>query len=128
MSRHYYTWEENEAYKEGRKDEERHRRSFDHDKYSDNPDDLAYFQGRRDEETRQRIEEEERMMREEQERLEQEREYERKRQEELEYQEYLASQEEPLDEPPPEYFISKSSEEELWNQILNDERDEYENR
>ena len=62
MSRYYDTDEERDANKEGHVDQQRHRTSYDHDKYSDNPEDIAYWQGRNDEERKMRIEEEERQM------------------------------------------------------------------
>jgi hypothetical protein len=62
MRRIYETDEEQEANKQGHKDAQNNRRNYDHDKYSDEPEDIAYWQGRKDEETKLRIEEEERQM------------------------------------------------------------------
>ena len=62
MSRYYETDEEQEANKKGHSDAQHNRRDYDHDKYSDEPEDLAYWQGRKDEEAKMRIEEEERQM------------------------------------------------------------------
>jgi hypothetical protein len=62
MSRRYFSYEEEEADKQGHNDVQHHRKDFDHDKYSDNLEDIAYWQGRQDEERKMRIEEEERQM------------------------------------------------------------------
>jgi hypothetical protein len=62
MSRYYDTDEEQEADKLGHKDAQRNRKDYDHDKYSDEPNDVAYWQGRKDEERKIQIEEEERQM------------------------------------------------------------------
>ena len=62
MSRYYETDEELEANKEGHRDVQHNRRNYEHDRYSDEPEDIAYWQGRHDEERKQRIEEEERQM------------------------------------------------------------------
>lgn len=49
MSRTYFTWQEEEANKAGHSDERRNQADYDHDKYSDNPEDIAYWEGRNDE-------------------------------------------------------------------------------
>lgn len=140
MSKHYFTWEENEAYKEGKRDEERHRHNYDYDRYSNNDVDRAYFDGRKEqhqEELRREEEQEElRMEEERQERLREER-----MQEEYEYEMYLQSCEEQrladiealellrqqvdqnlleLDEE----NLQPITEEELFMQIEEDERNE----
>lgn len=78
MSRYYETDEEQEANKLGHTDQQRGRRDYDHDKYSDEPSDVAYWQGRKDEEAKQRIEEEERQIEEDR----QQQEFERQKREE----------------------------------------------
>ena len=62
MSRYYETDEEYDADKKGHKDVQHNRRDYDHDKYSDEPEDIAYWNGIKDEERKQRIENEERQM------------------------------------------------------------------
>jgi len=123
MHRSYFTWEEEDANKQGHQDEQRHRTNYDHDKYSDKPEDIAYFEGRKDEERQERIREEERQMQEADEREQQRQMSEQREREEedfaemmelerLEYQEYLESQRSP------------TTEEELFNKIINDERED----
>ena len=84
---HYWSYEEQEAYKDGKRDEERHNSDYQHDKFAYDGPDRAYWDGRKDQEaeTRQREEEERERQEEEERELNQERE----RQEEREYQEYL---------------------------------------
>jgi hypothetical protein len=60
MYRRYYTHEEREAYKEGRRDESYDRYNYDYDRYSDNAEDRAYWQGREDEKREERMRWEER--------------------------------------------------------------------
>ena len=91
MHRSYFSYEESEAYKEGRRDEERHRHNFQHDRYSDEPADQAYFQGRKDEEKEERARQEEREREEYEQMVMEQREMERRREEE-EYNMYLQSQ------------------------------------
>jgi len=62
MSRFYDTQEEYDANKEGHNDQQRHRINYEHDRHSDDPEAIAYWQGRQDEERKMRIEEEERQM------------------------------------------------------------------
>jgi hypothetical protein len=159
MSRYYETDEEQEANKLGHKDAQHNRRDYDHDKYSDEPEDLAYWQGRKDEEAKIRIEEEERQIEEDERQIEedrQEREFERQMQEEAnqrEHEEYqLQKMEEDSDQQTVSDFDvmvsqdddSKShyhglpddtqsedderpiTEQELFNDILRDERNENE--
>ncbi len=94
MNRRYFSYEEEQSYKEGRRDQQTHNRHHGHDRYSDDPEELAYFQGRKDEEIEQRRREEERMLEEmrENERMELEmkREYERYLQEQEYYDELNA--------------------------------------
>jgi hypothetical protein len=49
MSRIYPTWQEEEANKAGHDDERRNIANYDHDKFSDNPEDIAYWEGRNEE-------------------------------------------------------------------------------
>jgi hypothetical protein len=68
MYRSYYSWEEDEANKQGHDDERRHRSDYEHDKYAYDGIDRAYWDGRDDEARAERQREEERMREEEQER------------------------------------------------------------
>jgi len=92
MSRSYFTYEENEAYREGRRDEERHRHNFGHDRHSDDAADQAYFQGRKDEEKEERAREEDREQQEAYEREVMRRREEERIREEEEYNQYLQAQ------------------------------------
>lgn len=60
MRRSYFSWEEDEAYKQGKQDESRHRSDFEHDKYAYDGKDRAYWDGREDEKKVERQREEER--------------------------------------------------------------------
>lgn len=73
MSRFYFSHDEEEAYKEGRRDEEHHRHNWEYDSWSHDNRDRAYFEGIEDEKRAERIREEEREMEEEQMRREEER-------------------------------------------------------
>ena len=82
MSRYYDTEEEQEANKQGHSDARNNRRDYDNHEYFNEPTDIAYTQGRKDEEAKMRIEEEDRLM--EEDRLQ--REFERQKQQEEEHQ------------------------------------------
>jgi hypothetical protein len=142
MSRSYFSWEESEAYKEGRNDEERHRTNYNYEKYSDEPKDRAYFDGRKDQEREdERREEETRELREQEEREERRREEQRMQEEQefdaqmtaqmeddYRYDEMMARQNEPdYPEPPSEM---PTTEEELFHDIqkneINDSLDKIE--
>lgn len=140
MGRHYFSHQEDEAYRDGRRDEEYGRRNYDHDRYSSNPVDQAYWEGRRDEERdEERRREEEREMEREMER-QQEREYERRMQEERDYEMMLQAQiedqmmaerayfeeypEPEIEDIPPEN-CSPYTEEQLFMDIQEDERNEF---
>ncbi len=128
--RTYWTSEENEAYKEGRIDESRHRTNYNHDRYSSDPDDEAYFQGRKDVEREECVRQEEEEMQcqwQEAEARKQEQEENNRR----EYEQYLeAMAEHQYDEMLIEQEIMNelsevpSTEEELFMQIQEDERKE----
>lgn len=138
MGRYFYTHEENEAYREGRIDEERHRHNYERDRYSNDPADEAYFLGRKDVEREERIREEEEEY--ERQRIEaQERRREEERRRDEEYETYLQMQmEEQMEaehayweeqaheqEIPPEIeYPEPITEEELFMQIQEDERSE----
>ncbi len=105
MSHHFYmSWRADEAHREGHDDERFHRGSgFEHDRFSDREEDIAYFQGRederreqerRDEERREeeRAEERARERRRQEQAEEARREEERQQAEEEEYQRYLEAQ------------------------------------
>jgi len=83
--RHYWSWEEEQCYEKGRKDEEYHRHNWEHDRWSEKPCDKAYYDGREDFAREERRREEERQM----ERMEEERQerlhYERQQEEEAYY-------------------------------------------
>jgi hypothetical protein len=119
MRRSYFSWEEDEAYKQGKKDESNHRGDYVHDKFAYDGEDRAYWDGREDEKRAERIREEERQMEEEQLRQEEER---QQRQERLRQEEerqrrlYEDSDEQIQDDERP------STEEDLFNQIQNDEQ------
>jgi len=156
MRRSYYTYEEQEAYNEGRHDESHNRRNYEHDRYSDEPADQAYFQGRKDEEREERVRQEEREQQEAYERMIMEQREEERRREEEEYNQYLQAQidqqmederaymemiaeqnsmpypefEPPIDElqpdemTPEELNATPISEEQLFMDIQEDERNE----
>jgi len=130
MSRHYFSYEEEQAYKEGRHDEERHRRDYSHDRYAFDGEDRAYWDGRKDEEHdehehREREEqermEEERMERQREERRREDEEYEMYLQSQIEQQENLQSRKE-QEMPKPDENCQPITEEELFMQIEKDER------
>jgi len=155
MSRHYISYEEDEAYREGKRDESHRRSDFTHNSFAFDGADRAYFDGREDQRHEEREEERRREEREEerQEEARQERrEYERmqERQREEEYEMYLHDQIQeqmeaerryfdslPIpddlqpDEMSPEEYAEANavpcSEEELFRQILEDERNEFDN-
>lgn len=112
MGRYFFTFEEQEAYKDGRRDAEYHRRNYDYDEYSWDDRDRAYFLGRKDyeNEERERREREEEIEqreqeareRERQERLRLEEEYERQMQEEQEYYNLAKQVYEGMFQPPTE--------------------------
>jgi hypothetical protein len=80
---HYFSYEEDEANKQGHNDERNHRSDYTHSKYAYDGEDRAYWDGRKDEQENERRREEEREEEERQEREEQER-YERQRRERAE--------------------------------------------
>lgn len=105
MNRSYHTFSEQEAYHNGRQDVSNHRRDYEHDRYSNDASDQAYWQGRVDEEREIRIRQEERereeyeemMMRQHEEERRREEEYnlylqEERRHDEEEYEKYLQAQ------------------------------------
>ena len=47
--RHYFSYEEDEANKQGHNDERNHRNDYEHDKYAYDGEDRAYWDGRKDE-------------------------------------------------------------------------------
>jgi hypothetical protein len=136
MARTFFTWEENEAYKEGRRDEERHRRNYEYDEYSDRDRDQAYFQGRRDEQREERVREEEREYERQREEAEIRRREEQRRQEEVEYNMMLEAQMEEQMEAERQYYEDQMvndydalneipiTEEELFHDIREDEINE----
>jgi len=82
--RHYWSYKEEQCYKDGRRDAEWHRTNYEHERYSECPCDKAYFEGKEDAERQMRYREEEQEM----ERQEEE------RQEMLYYAKMLAEQQE----------------------------------
>lgn len=82
MGRHFFSHEENEAYREGRNDRHNHRHNYERDRHSDDETDIAYFMGMTDEIEEEKRKEEERMLEEE-----------RETQERREYEKYLREQE-----------------------------------
>lgn len=144
MSRHYFSYEEDEAYREGKRDESHRSSDFGHNSFAFDGADRAYFDGREDQKREeQRAEErrEEERMEERHEELRQERrEYERQQelQREEEYAMHLHDQIQAQREAERKYFDSlpiqpdemspeefnavPCTEEELFRQILEDER------
>ena len=138
MKRYFYTHEESEAYREGRIDESSHRHNFERDRYSNKPEDEAYFLGRNDAEQAERENREqqewENRMREEAERH---REEQRRRDEE--YEIHLQQQMEEQMEAERAYYEAMANEyplssepepiteEELFMDIQEDERNQYDN-
>lgn len=88
MRRSYFSFEEQEAYNSGRRDASNHRLDYEHDRYSSEPTDQAYWQGRVDEAREDRIRQEERERQEYEEMIMMQRQDERRREEE-EYEMYL---------------------------------------
>ncbi len=82
--RHYWSYEEEQCYRDGKRDGEYGRTNYARERYSDCPCDGAYFEGKEDAEREERRREDER----EQERREE------ARQERLHYEKMLAEQEE----------------------------------
>jgi hypothetical protein len=151
MSRHYFSWEEDEANKLGHQDERNHRSDYTHSKYAYDGEDRAYWDGREDEAKEEKRreeerEEEERQEREEQERhqrrIEAQREQERQQEEDYQRQRYEddmrerdaeqrreeESWKELERECATEEYLNEvpSTEQELFNQILEDERSDQE--
>ena len=83
--RHYFSWEEDEANKQGHNDERNHHSDYEHDRYAYNGEDRAYWDGRDDEAKEMRRQRDEREEEERQEREDQER-YERRRHEQAEFE------------------------------------------
>lgn len=77
MYRSYYSWEEQEANKQGHQDESKHCLDYEHDKYAYDGVDRTYWDGREDEKKAERQREEQRQEEEEQERQERDREEQR---------------------------------------------------
>ena len=146
IMRHYFSYEEDEAYKEGKRDEERNRTDYYHDKYAYDGEDRAYWDGRKDEQEAERRREEEREDEERREREEERRNHERReraaeyerQQEEYERQRYEDDMREIELEKRREIDVERQfendcateeyineipiTEEELFNQIQEDER------
>ena len=76
--RHYFSYEEDEANKQGHQDEKNHRNDYEHDKYAYDGEDRAYWDGREEEAREERRREEEREDEERQEREEERRNHERR--------------------------------------------------
>ena len=125
--RSYFSWEEQEANKQGHQDESRHRSDYEHDRYAYDGVDRAYWDGRKDEQEAERQREYERQEEQERERQERDRydRQERQRKEERQYQEQLDYEREMEDrrvreeEYPNEISIT---EQELFMKIQEDER------
>jgi hypothetical protein len=139
MNRYYETDEEQEANKKGHKDVQNNRRDYDHDNYSDEPEDVAYWHGRKDEESLQRIREEERQIEADREQREFERQKQQEeehqveeeelqqleiRQEEQEFEGLMENEENDMQSQDDERPIT---EEGLFNDILRDEREDNDN-
>ena len=75
---HYFSWEEDEANKQGHQDERNHRSDYEHDKYAYDGEDRAYWDGREEEAREEKRREEEREDEERQEREEERRNHERR--------------------------------------------------
>ena len=93
-NRSYFTWEEQEAYKQGKQDESHHRTDFDHDRFAYDGEDRAYWDGRKDEQDEEERQERQRQEEQQQQEAEEELRYERDRQEERQYQEMIADMQE----------------------------------
>jgi hypothetical protein len=136
MYRSYFSWEEQEANKQGHEDERRNRSDFEHNRYAYDGVDRAYWDGRKDEQEAERQREEERMREEEQQREEDERRDMRRREmqeeEERQHQYQRDYEREMEDRRAQEEYVRQeaqefpdeqpSSEEELFRKILEDER------
>lgn len=125
MSRFYETEEEYDANKQGHRDVQHNRRDYDHDRYSDEPQDIAYWQGRQDEERKQRIEEEERLMEEDRLQREFEREM-RQRERQAEDEDIDAQTISDFDAMESQDDERPCTEEDLFRDILRDEREDNE--
>jgi hypothetical protein len=147
---HYFSWEEDEANKLGHDDEKHHRSDYTHSKYAYDGEDRAYWDGREEEAREERRREEEREDEERQERedherylrnlrnaqeAEREREYEGQHYErdieeedlrEYENQYINDAEEEEYNRVMDEIAETPSTEQELFNQILEDERSDQE--
>ena len=93
MNKHYFSWEEEEAYKEGKDDVKRNKRDYDHDKYATEGVDCAYWNGRKEQERQeefQQLEEQERREMEEREenRMEKHRREQQRQEEEIDQYNY----------------------------------------
>lgn len=121
MSRRYQSSEENQAYKEGYRDNEQGRRDYYHNKYAMEGIDRAYWDGRKDNEREKReCKEQEEMERQAQEEDARKQEQQR-REEEDEYNQYLqAKMEQQMED---DLATIPSTEEELFMQIEEDERE-----
>ena len=113
---YYFSWEEDEANKQGRQDERNGRHDYEHSKYAYDGVDRAYWDGREEEQREEeRREEEER-----QERVEHDR-YERRRHEEMarDLDDALQQQREQDELREYENDYINNSEEELFNEVMN---------
>ena len=88
MYRSYFSWEEEQANKQGHEDERRCRSDYEHNRYAYDGVDRAYWDGRKDEQEQEREREEERMRQEEQEREDERREMRRREMQEEEERQY----------------------------------------
>lgn len=100
MNRSYHTFSEQEAYHNGRQDVSNHRRDYEHDRYSNDASDQAYWQGRVDEEREIRIRQEEREREEYEEMMMRQHEEERRREEDESYFQSQMLLEQNYPEPP----------------------------
>lgn len=117
-SRHYFSWEEEEANKLGHIDERSYRSDFTHDRYAYDGEDRAYWDGREDEAKERKRREEEQEEEEAREREEDERrERQRRMQAEFEREQellYERQQQEAFDD-----YIRDSDEEE-YNRVMSE--------
>ena len=135
---HYFSYEEDEANKQGHNDERNHRSDYTHSKYAYDGEDKAYWDGREEEAREEKRREEEREDEERQEREEERRNHERReraereQEQEEEYQrqryeddmrERDAEQQFENDCATEEYLNEMpKTEDELFNQTKNNER------
>jgi hypothetical protein len=139
---YYFSWEEDEANKCGRQDERNGRSDYTHSKYAYDGVDRAYWDGREEEQREEKRREEERREEEERQEREEHDRYERRRHEEMardlddaleqqrqqdelrEYEnDYINNAEEELfNEVMTRITETPSTEQDLFNQILEDER------